>query len=677
MAQHDKVRILLVDDKADTLLALEMILEDLHEEVIKAHSGKDALRWLLKDDFAVILLDVNMPGMDGFETAELIRQRKRSQHTPIIFLTAYSDEMYIARGYSLGAVDYILAPVVPEILRAKVAVFADLYRKTQQLKRQTESLEQRASQLHKLTEASLAITSAPSVEAIRPVLEEWARTLIGAERSSAIFEISENGATPGDSPVDSPPAGRETDMDLPGSIADRQGRIVVPLVGRSGQHMGILHVSDKVDGEMTDDDQAVLVQLARIASIAMENVISAHAREANRLKDQFLATLSHELRSPLNAILGWTKILRTDNLPAHGVTRALDVIERNVNAQAKLIEDLLDVSRIATGKMQLTMRPLFLAGVVQNVIDTLQPVALKHGVQLSFLLDASAELLGDADRLRQAVVNLLDNAIKFTPAGGRIEISLDRVDGMARLRVSDRGQGISPQLLPHVFDCFRQGDYTSTRTHGGLGIGLAVVKHIVQVHGGSVRAESPGTGQGATFYLELPLKAALPPSEIAPASDSSSEYARAQWLSDLNGLRIVLVDDDQDARDAIAEILQRCRAQVTSVGSAREALESIRSLRPDILISDIAMPHEDGYALIQAVRTLTPEEGGTIPAVALTAYASQSDRSRLLSAGFQMHLPKPIDPTTLPPLLFGLGGRTGSPPTPRNDSSSPETNSHG
>lgn len=639
MENDEKVRILLVDDKAEALLALEMILDGLRQEVVKARSGREALRLLLREDFAVILLDVNMPGMDGFETAELIRQRTRSKQTPIIFLTAFSDEMYVARGYSLGAVDYILAPVVPEILRAKVGVFAELHRKTQQLKQQTTCLAQRAAQLHRLKEASLAITAAPALEAIRQVLEEWACRLIGATRATAIFEVGE-GASSWERV--GPAADAERGAGVGGD------RLVVPLLGRSGQQRGILQVSGKPTGAMTEDDRALMVQLAQIAAIAMENVISAHAREANRLKDQFLATLSHELRTPLHAILGWTKVLRTGGLPESTAARALEVIERNVHAQTKLIDDLLDVSRITSGKMQLTIGPVFLAAVVQSVIDTLQPVAEKHQVQLSSVLDASTEVMGDADRLHQAVLNLIENAIKFTQAGGRVDVSLDHRDAMARLQVTDTGQGIHPQFLPHVFDYFRQGDRT-TRGQGGLGIGLSVVKHIVKLHDGSVRAESPGLGQGATFVVELPLRHVVR-STIQARLPTLPPVAEPYPL-DLNGLRVVLVDDDQDGRDVIAEALVRSHATVTAVASANEAMESIRKTPPDVLISDISMPYEDGYALIRAVRALRPEEGGRIPAVALTAYASQEDRSRALSAGFQMHLPKPIDPMQLPSLL--------------------------
>lgn len=681
--QEDKANILLVDDNPETLLALEAILEDLGQNVVKAESAKDALRHLLKEEFAVVLLDINMPGMDGFEMAYLIRQRKTSERTPIIFVTAFSDSMFIARGYSLGAVDYILAPVVPEILKAKVSVFVELYKKRQQLKRQAEAQRRQADRLRKLTEASLAITSASSLEAIRQVLTESARNLVGTYHASVTFHNVDREplAEPADNPdasidailspelkllsktnkplrltrkqLDKRPAGRVPSLG--------QGLIVAPLVGRNQQVLGLLRVWDKQVGDMTEEDEVFIVQLAQIASIAIENLISTQAREANRLKDEFLATLSHELRSPLNAILGWIRLLRTDKLPEDNVKRALEVIERNANWQTKLIEDLLDVSRITAGKMELNIRPILTTSVMQSVLDTMQPIAKKKGVKLSATLDASAkDLMGDPDRFQQAVMNLLDNAIKFTPSGGRVDVTLENTDKGVRIKVADTGKGIQPQFLPHVFDRFRQADSTTTRVYGGLGIGLAVVRHIAELHGGQVSVHSEGEGKGATFIMELPLKAmpVIRESKAVP----KEKPAPAQWLRDLSGLRVLLVDDEPDARDVIAEILARCGADVHSVASTKEALEAFKTQPPDVVISDISMPHEDGYALIKAVRKLKPEKGGQVPAIALTAFASQVDRSRLLAAGFQMHLPKPIDPTQLPSLLAGLCGRKSAQP---------------
>jgi CheY-like chemotaxis protein len=307
--------------------------------------------------------------------------------------------------------------------------------------------------------------------------------------------------------------------------------------------------------------------------------------------------------------------------------------------------------------MELNVRPILTTSVLQSVLDTMQPIAKKKGVKLSATLDAAAkDLMGDPDRFQQAVMNLLDNAIKFTPSGGRVDVGLENTEKGVRITVADTGKGIQPQFLPHVFDRFRQADSTTTRVYGGLGIGLAVVRHIAELHGGSVSVRSEGDGKGATFVMELPLK----PVPAAPHESKAmpkEKPAAAQWLRNLSGLRVLLVDDEPDAREVIAEILTRCGAEVSSVASTKEALDAFKSQPPDVVISDISMPHEDGYALIKALRKLKPDKGGQVPAIALTAFASQVDRSRLLAAGFQMHLPKPIDPTQLPSLLAGLCGR--------------------
>lgn len=384
-------------------------------------------------------------------------------------------------------------------------------------------------------------------------------------------------------------------------------------------------------------------------------------KEADRRKDDFLAMLSHELRSPLNAILGWTKILRADQGREASLQRALDVIERNVNLQTKLIEDLLDISRITSGKMELQVRTVQTAAVVQKVIDSVRPAAEKKDVRLVAMIGSSIpNITGDPERFQQALTNLLDNAIKFTPARGRIEVSVEHSDAHVRVRVADNGRGISPQFLPQVFNRFSQADSTTTRSHGGLGIGLTIVRHIVELHGGQVLADSPGEGQGATFVMEFPVRMpAAGPDDGGRRTDDAAP--RSPWYHDLKGLRVLLIDDETEARDIIAEILTRCGAEVTGVFSAKEALKALKDARPDVLISDISMPLEDGYSLIEAVRQLPSEEGGDIPALALTARASEGDRSRLLAAGFQMHLPKPIDPTQLPAILAGLCRRTGSP----------------
>ena len=508
-----------------------------------AGSGREALRHLLTEEFAVILLDVNMPDMDGFEAAALIRQRSSLQHVPIIFITAYGDEMHMARGYSLGAVDYIHAPVVPEVLRSKVSVFVELCQKTAQVRRQSESLHRRATQFEKLGRASMAINGAIAIEQMLQRVTDSAREIIGSHQCLAVFiseaaPVSRRGAARSAASFSDLHAKwreRDTNLDALAStviaqassavrLSDRElrehpdwpairqlgippvhgGILAAPLTDRGGRNLGVILLLDRTAGDFTSEDQSLLVQLAQIASIAIQNAIFAQERKAHRLKDEFLATLSHELRTPLNAIVGWTELLRMEELPDQA-RHGLEVIERNVKAQTKLIEDLLDLSRITTGKLRLNPRNIVLTPIVEAVVDAIRPAA--DAKQISILSDLAQDiqLNGDPDRLQQVVWNLLSNAMKFTPAHGRIHVVLDRIDSQAQIRVVDSGEGISPEFLRFVFDRFRQADSTTTRTHGGLGIGLTIVRHIVELHGGTVSANSAGPGKGAAFTVNLPV----------------------------------------------------------------------------------------------------------------------------------------------------------------------------
>ena len=709
-----KVNILIVDDKPDKLLSLEAVLEELGQNIVRAYSGREALRCLLNDDFAVILLDVNMPGMDGFETAALIRQRKSTESLPIIFITAFGDENHAARGYQLGAVDYIQTPVVSEVLKTKVGVFVELYRKTQQVQRQAEWQRRRAAQLQKLAAASLAINSALSVEKMLQTVTDTARDLVGSHQAITLFildpatgqraaktqsytSFSEKYAEWRNQPLDldaiastvvarSHAASRMTEAELRDhpdwEIVSathlppiRSGMLAAPLVSRTGGSFGVIYLSDRRDGQFSHDDEAIVTQLAQMASVAIENAIFAEERETNRIKDEFLSTLSHELRTPLNAILGWTQLLSV--APLNGeVAHAMEVIERNARAQAKLVEDLLDVSRVTTGKLRLNIKPLEFASVVRAACEAVRPTAEEKRLTLECHCVADDDRInGDADRLQQVVWNLLNNAVKFTPAGGRVEVRLDRMGSSLRLRVSDTGRGISPNFLPFVFDRFRQADASSTRAHGGLGIGLTIVRHIVELHHGVVQAESAGEGHGATFVVTLPamasstvpavspddepvaatLATSAMPAEGEPAgsrtdirpADAPAPMSAIANTADLTGLRIVVVDDEPDARDVIARILARAGAHPTQASSVREALAAVTSDRPHIVVSDIAMPTEDGYDLIRILRELSPTLGGPVPALALTAYAREEDRARCLSAGFDAYLAKPVDPAEL------------------------------
>jgi CheY-like chemotaxis protein/two-component sensor histidine kinase len=380
-------------------------------------------------------------------------------------------------------------------------------------------------------------------------------------------------------------------------------------------------------------------------------------REANRLKDEFLATVSHELRTPLTAILGWAHLLRTGQLGEKSATGALETIERNARAQSQLIDDLLDVSRIITGNLRLDVRQLDPGSFIEAAIEALRPAAEAKNVRIQKVMDTGVvSVAGDPARLQQVVWNLLSNAIKFTPKGGRVQVRLVRINSHIEIAVSDTGAGIAPEFLPHVFERFRQADQKTTRHYGGLGLGLSIVRHLVELHGGTVQAQSAGEGQGATFVVQLPM---VPVYQQDHTAERVHPAARDTLISydcpeRLEGLKVLVADDEFDARELFRVGLGQCGAEVSTAGSAREALAAIEASRPDILISDIGMPGEDGYELIRKVRALPAERGGKIPAIALTAYARTEDRLRVLRAGYQMHISKPVELAELVAVISSL-----------------------
>ncbi len=433
--------------------------------------------------------------------------------------------------------------------------------------------------------------------------------------------------------------------------------MIVPLRARGRTRGALTLVSTESSRRYGPDDLALVEELCAFAALALDNAqLYRQARQVNRAKDEFLATLSHELRTPLTAILGWTRMLRQGSLKPDTEARALEKIERNASLQAQLVEDLLDASRIITGKLRLEVMPIDLPPVINAAIDAVRHGADAKKIELAVHMDPSAgPISGDQTRLQQVVWNLLSNAIKFTPAGGRVEVWLTRVDGAARITVKDNGQGITTEFLPYVFDRFRQADGTSTRPHSGLGLGLAIARHLVELHGGVIRAESAGLAQGAAFTVELPIVAGVTAGGARKIEDSSAYDDEPT----LHGLHVLVVDDEQDARELVAAVLERRGATITSVSTAAEALEELDRSRPDVILSDLGMPDEDGYALIRKLRARTPERGGRIPAAALTAYASAQDRTRALLAGFQSHVPKPIEASELTAVIANLAARTG------------------
>ncbi|HEU5196574.1 MAG TPA: ATP-binding protein, partial [Methylomirabilota bacterium] len=440
--------------------------------------------------------------------------------------------------------------------------------------------------------------------------------------------------------------------------------LAVSVVSRSGEVIGGLFFGHPEPGVFTARDEEVIQALAPQIATAIDNArlyerqqsARADAEAANTLKDEFLATLSHELRTPLNAVLGWTRMLRRGVLDAPTATRALEVIERNAGAQLQLIEDLLDVSRIITGKLRLDVGPVEPAVVVEAALDAVRPAAEAKGIRLQPVLDPRAgPVSGDADRLQQVVWNLLSNAIKFTPRGGRVQVQVARANSHVEIVVTDTGQGITAEAMPHIFERFRQADSGSQRAHGGLGIGLALVKHLVEVHGGSVHAASAGPDQGATFTVKLPrmLHAETLADRVTPAARRAPGLATA-----LAGIRLLVVDDDVDALDLFAEMLRQSGAEIRPARSVREALDLLKRWEPDVLISDIEMPEENGYALIRQLRGGQIPRGDRIPAVAVTAYGGVTERIKILSAGFDSYIAKPVEPDELAAVIGRLVTRT-------------------
>jgi signal transduction histidine kinase len=553
------VDILLVDDHEENLLALEAILADPAYNLVRARSGRDALREVLAREFALILLDVAMPDLDGYETAALIRQRERSRDTPIIFLTAnYRTDTHVFRGYSVGAVDYLFKPFTPEVLKSKVAVFVELFTKRETLKRQTEALRHAHDEL-----------------------EERVRL-----RTRELAEANEA---------------------LRSEIAER-----------------------------------VRIEKERLALLEREQLARTQAESVNRMKDEFLATLSHELRTPLNAILGWAHLLTTGKAEPATVQRALNVIHNNAMAQSQLIEDILDVSRIISGKLRLNLAPVRLREVMEAALDSVVPAAEAKGITIERHLEDLEPIAGDRDRLQQVFWNLLSNAVKFTSREGRVTVHVARVDHDALISVEDTGIGITADFLPYVFDRFSQADGSATRRHGGLGLGMAIVRYLVELHGGTVRAESAGENCGATFTASIPMRAVQAIADSHPLSAAGVETAPSDELPQLSGVRILVVDDQHDSRALLGTLLQEQGASVSSAASTAEALETFTRERPDVVVSDIAMPGEDGYDLIRALRARPPRDGGLTPAVALTAYVRDEDVAAAMAAGYQRHLRKPV-----------------------------------
>ena len=687
----DKVDILVVDDLPEKLLVFETVLADLGQNIVFARSGADALRQVLRRDFAVILLDVTMPDMDGFETAALIRRYKRAAHTPIIFITSYADEMQTARGYSLGAVDYIPSPVVPEVLRSKVRVFVELHVLQRRAARQAEErialaaseaalkvAEESTRRSTMLSDLSHALSGLLDVEAcaqallmrVVPVLAGSATVALLDDAGVVTHALTRAGVFDGDAasialaPRTLPSAhfallrealGRAPEAMVRGVVFCDGALQMLPLI-HGGRMLGALWI----DGEVTMSGAALLDEVAERAAVAFATASlygalqveiaerrQAEARlgESSRRKDEFLAMLSHELRNPLAPIRNALEVIRLVAPPEPKLAWAADVTDRQVRQLTRLVDELLDVARISQGKIVLQPQRLDLVALVSQCVESQRDaIARRHQTLTLSLPGEPVALSGDATRLVQVVNNLLTNAIKYTPDGGTISVRIAREDAQALLEVSDDGIGIDAELLPHVFELFEQGKRALDRTDGGLGVGLTLVQRLVRLHGGEVAARSAGSGQGSLFQVRLPcLEADAPAVVDAPAEAGEATPPRRR--------RILVVDDNVDVVETTSLLLSLSGHEVCSAKDGLQALRVAAEFLPEVVLLDIGLPLMDGYEVARRLRQMPQLAGALL--LALTGYGQLADRQRGREAGFDDHLLKPVDPHALAKLISG------------------------
>jgi signal transduction histidine kinase/DNA-binding response OmpR family regulator len=649
-------RIVFADDNADMREYVQRLLSE-RWQVETVADGVAALEAIRRSPPALILCDMMMPRLDGFGVVRAVRENPEWQGIPIIILSARAGEEEAARGLGSGANDYIAKPFSARELLVRVAsalAAASAGR---------EVAEQRAALYRHFMQAPFLVAvfkgSQHVIELSNPAcLRAWGKgpEVIGLPLAEALPELRDQPFLGYLNEVFRTGEQYEASEHLARLPTGPNGAIealyynfvYAPLRDPRGVVEGTLLAAFDVTSQVrTRQEKEQTLALLKAAHEQRSHAL-AEAERANAAKDEFLSTMSHELRTPLNAIVGWSKLLRSGTVAPEQQPRALETIERNAEIQTRLINDMLDLARIEQGKLVLAVGPTEMVRVVEAALDAVRPAAELKGVRLQPVLDSHATIVGDADRLQQVVWNLLSNAIKFTPRGGRVQVRLHREQSYVEVVVADDGQGIVEEFLPHVFDRFRQADAKISRRAGGLGLGLAIVRSIVQLHGGTVKAESAGSNRGATFTVRLPtapLRAdAEPSSRDSGAPPPASTFDCPQELS---GLRILVVDDEPETRELLKFVLQKCEAVVSTGESAAQALDWLTNAAFDVLISDVGMPGTDGYSLISDVRRLPHIANSSIPAIALTAYARREDRTAALRAGFDVHLTKPIDPAEL------------------------------
>jgi signal transduction histidine kinase/DNA-binding response OmpR family regulator len=700
MQYDEKVNILVVDDLPEKLLVIETILEGLGQNVVMARSGREALRYLLDREVAVILLDVNMPEMDGLETAAMIRSRRQSAHTPIIFITAFNDDMHTAQGYSLGAVDYIFSPVVPEILRTKVGVFVDLFKKTQQVRRQAEehvalareqaaraAAEEATRRSTFLAEASSVLTKSLDYDAtlrglarvLVPFLSDFGAVTVAIDRAEdwKTLVAWDNPATGGCirasltrsdlDPVlgqlidrvlrtghtitmpdrsnhlvsdDGTPVGEYAIQDI---LFPARSLMILPLEAR-GRVLGALTLATGTsDRQFGAGDLSLAADLAARAAIAIDNArLYRDIQEDGRRKNEFLAMLAHELRNPLAPIRNSVKILQQSDIDDSELGWASDVIARQVGQMVRLVDDLLDISRITGGKIQLRMEPVDVGQIVSLALETSQPLIESRNHALTVELPSEPVWVeADKARFSQVLSNILNNAAKYTSEGGKIHLSVGQEGEEAVFRVRDTGIGIPSEMLSEVFDLFTQVDRSLDRSQGGLGIGLTLVRRLVELHGGVVQALSEGPGHGSEFILRIPAIARAEPEVSEPVGGDLRERPLP--------CRILIVDDNADSARSLARLLQLSGHQTSIAHDGPSALQQFEKIEPEFVLLDIGLPGMDGYEVARSIRERP--DSGRIVLIALTGYGRDEDRRKSREAGFDHHLVKPVEFDTVLSLL--------------------------
>jgi len=686
MTPQEKVNILLVDDQPARLLSYEAILGNLGQNIVRAGSGAEALKSLMRDEFAVILLDVNMPGMDGFETAQMIHQHPRYEKTPIVFVTGFHvTDMDRLKGYELGAVDYVYLPVVPEILRGKVTVLIELYVKKRELVRLNANLALANAELA-LANSTLQAEKTRELEAANAELERTNASLTAqiAERrraeeaqrrseerlqtilqntSALIYQIDTQGRfvhvnrqweelfgipnaeMSGKTIAELFPEamarnflsnnlrvlaeGRPLEFEEAAELPDGMrlySSIKAPLIDEAGQAYGIVGVS-------TDITERKRLEIA--------------LKDADRRKDEFIAMLAHELRNPLAPIVNGLELMRLKTPADPEFVWCRDVIGRQVSHMCRLIEDLLDVSRITQGKIKLQLEHVEVAAIVARAVETIKPLIDTHRHELTVELPDHPVLVdGDPTRLVQVVGNLLSNAAKYTQDGGHIRVTLTSDEGTAEIRVKDDGVGLAPEILPKLFELFSQFEPTLNRSQGGLGIGLALVRRLAELHGGEAIAQSEGLGKGSEFIVRLPRLAA----DARPTTPNSYSDVPASALA--RGWRVLVVDDNVDSADSLSLVLRRSGHRVKTAHSGADAVMTAQAFVPHVVLLDLGMPGMNGYEAAQRIRQ---QPGGSdILLIALTGWSQSDAREATRRAGFNLHLVKPVDLSALQKLLEAL-----------------------